>query len=182
MEAIGTKARLSLNADVALRKEMKTAFVICLSMLTLGYMHLMAGPAVNEPSYEQMCAQASVEYTNAFKGTRYRDRIVFVSNPQISSEYLQSLKVFYQKNITHIDDAKAWFKTNGIPVAYESYNGCVITNGKRSKFSCLAQKIDATTWLIFLFGGYVSPEDRFNEAYLIRKNGQNERWIEDGIL
>jgi hypothetical protein len=124
----------------------------------------------------------SKEYVDAFEGTTYQNRIVFVSHPQISSGYLQSLRSFCRKDETHLDQAKMWFRTNGIPVAYGSYYGCVLINGERSKFSYLAQKLDETTWFVFLFGGYGTPDDHFHEAYLVRKNAANERWIEEGVL
>jgi hypothetical protein len=169
--------------------------IVCISMVM--FVCKCFATDFNITQIEKEYSALAAEEKATFKGTTFAGRRPFVSHPKLTPEYIQALSKFFQAEKTTVNEAKLWFRTNGIPVGFHSYHGCtsIRTVGGfiRSRYFSLMQKLDSSTWLIFFFGGQDMrtgvTNDHFNEAYLIRKEEMikpseflNERWIEEGVL
>ncbi len=152
---------------------------------------------LDDARLEKEYSALAAEEKAAFKGTTFAGRRPFVSHPKLTPAYIQVLSKFFQHKKTTVNEAKLWFRTNGIPVGFHSYHGCTsiqtIGGVIPSRYYSLMQKLDSSTWLIFFFGGQDvrsgMTNDHFNEAYLVRKEEMikpsdflKERWIEECVL
>jgi len=154
---------------MTITKKMKDSVQIFFLLVVILCRHSYAQADTN--LIEKEYAALATEEKTTFERTGFGGSKPFVGHPKLTSEYLQSLRSFFQPKKTTVVEAKLWFRKKGIAVGFESYNGCtaeVTASGvlHYSRYYSLMQKIDSNTWFIFFFGG---KDDLFNEAYLLRK-------------
>lgn len=149
-------------------KPIKYAFIISLGLC-------FVCSAETSDNYKAKCDSLSFQYESDFAASKWAGQKEFISHPNLSMNYLKSIRTFFKNSIT-LDEARVWFQTNLIPVGYSVHNGSVAidtkTGLKSARYHAFMQKLDSDTWLIFSFGGHLLVEkndDYFNDARLVIK-------------
>lgn len=126
------------------------------------------------------CTALSQEYRVAFEHTTFWGSKAFVAHAAISSNEIASIKDFFLMGKTTPGEALTWFGQQSLPVATHAYHGCV----KGYTYTSFMHKVDADSWLVFLFSGNTDGlqpflrGERLSSVYLVRKEKQR-RWIEE---
>jgi len=154
---------------------MKTS--ITLFLLLAAVSNVSAGQT-NSTS-DAKCSDLRDEHRRAFEGTKYWGKKAFVSHPGLSSNEIASIKGFFLIGKTTPDEAFTWFRQQNLPVATNSYHGCV----RGYTHTSFMRKVDADSWLLFLFSGNADGlepfirGERLRDVCLERKE-KRRRWLE----